>query len=157
LYVAEHLETAYHEANQEAVQRLRAGIPFPHLPAMSILGLEVGSAALGLLDLTQLNVLNALGLTRRQIVRPWNTINTPGPGLTGEWAPTQILGFLAFQDGRFQGVRYPSARNRGKPCVFIFTDRLIPGTHRITVGDNPAGIPPRHAARCCGLALEAVP
>ena len=157
LYVAEHPETAYLEANQQAIQRLRAGIPMPHLPALSMLGLELQASALDLLDLTHPPDLNTIGITRRQIVRPWSPINTAGPGLTGEWAPTQILGYLAYQDPRFQGIRYPSAQNRGKPCVFIFTDKLIPGTHRLTVGDDTTGVPARLPKECCGLALEAVP
>jgi RES domain-containing protein len=157
LYVAEHPDTAYMEANQEALQRLRAGLPMPHLPALSMLGLEHQAAALDLLDLTHPPDLNTIGMTRRQIVRSWNTINTVGPGLAGEWAPTQILGYLAYQDPRFHGIRYPSARNRGRPCVFIFTDKLIPRTHRITVGDDPNPVPPQQAAHCCGLALEAIP
>ena len=157
LYAAEDPETAYVESNQEVMALVRARFPSPHIPAMTVLGLEVGTTRLDLLDLTQRAVQAQLGLTRADLLQEWQPFNYPGPGLTGGWAPTQILGYLVYQDTRFQGVRYPSARNRGRPCVFIFTDKLVRGTHRITVGDDPNPPPPRQPAQCCGLALQTIP
>ncbi len=157
LYVAEDPETAYVEANQFEMALIRARARNRHLPMMTVMGVEVAAGQLNLLDLTRPVVLSALRLTRRDVLREWNRVNIPATGLPGEWALTQILGFLTYQDGRFQAVRFPSARNHGRPCVFIFTDRLIPGTHRITVGDDPTGVYPRDPARCCGLALQSVP
>ena len=149
LYVAEDYDTAYLEAHQLDSKTPRPTRLQRHLSAVSILGLDIGDTSFQLLDLTQDTVLNTLGMTRRQVTyRHWRRRNMVTNNRHGKWAPTQILGFLAYRDGRFQGIRYPSARNRGKPCIFIFTQRLVRGIHRITVGDNPD---------CCGLALEAVP
>lgn len=157
LYVAEDPYTAYREGNQEAMRLLDVGTAGVHVRTLSVLGIEVESQPLDVLDLTRPAALTALGFASGDLVCEWKPINMPGPGQRGAWAITQILGYLAFKSGRCQAVKFPSARHRGASCLLIFTDRLQRGAHRLAVGDDQNGQPPRDPSRCCGLKCEWMP
>lgn len=75
-----------------------------------------------LLDLTENNVQRALGTNVQELTGEWRY--TQAQGLE---APTQMLGRLCYETGRFDGIRYFSSKNPPKGvCLAVFPDRLGP-------------------------------
>jgi RES domain-containing protein len=138
LYLAFDADTAYEEFNQDFFRVARV----PNGRALVRAGglRPAPSATLGVhLRLSRLLSLafplprwhatrSALGistLSDAEVTQPW-------AGLAN--APTQRLGTEVFNDGFFEGIVYPSARNPRHHCVVVFRDRLLPGS-RIDFSD----------------------
>jgi hypothetical protein len=60
-------------------------------------------------------------------------LQTDAAELTATWRlkqrrnlpiPTQTLGAIAFRSGRFQALRFPSARDSRGHCLVVFPDRV---------------------------------
>ena len=74
------------------------------------------------LDLTRPDVLSQLGTTQQEITGEWRSIQAAGAE-----APTQMVGRVCYQTGRFDGIRFPSSKNPPTGvCLAVFPDRLTP-------------------------------
>jgi hypothetical protein len=77
------------------------------------------------LDLTDPFVQTQLGTSVAELTGDWRysqTLFLAGKGLL---PPTQLLGKLAFESGRFVAIRYPSAKRTGRGLgVAVLADRL---------------------------------
>jgi RES domain-containing protein len=76
---------------------------------------------MSILDLTDGNIQNTLGIDLEQLKGAWLPTNADG-----RLALTQELGLSAYRSGRFDALKYPSAkaRNPSDYNLAIFTDRL---------------------------------
>lgn len=80
----------------------------------------VDGILLSVLDLTQARVQETLGTNRQELTGEWRGIQA-----MGQEAPTQMLGRVCYETGRFDGIRYLSSKNPPKGvCVAVFPDRL---------------------------------
>jgi RES domain-containing protein len=119
LYMAEDRETAFAEAHQigASIKRQQPAADDPRRPTVVVsVKVSLDSA----LDVSDPAVQAALGTDLGELLRPWRRAQCRGP------VPTQQLGLATFASGRFQAIRYPSARLRGRCCLAIFTDRVVP-------------------------------
>lgn len=84
------------------------------------------------LDLTNSEVLQALGTSVEEIRATWRVIQA-----TGGEAPTQLLGRLARQSRRVEGMVYWSAKNvGGGRCLAVFPDRIAPPSELLVADDS---------------------
>jgi RES domain-containing protein len=116
LYMAEGQETAFAEAHQigTAIKRQDPSSE-PRRPTVLV------SARVHLdsvLDVADPALHASLGTDVKELLRPWRRAQCRGA------VATQQLGLAVFTSGRFQAIRYPSARLAGRCCFAIFTDRL---------------------------------
>ena len=81
--------------------------------------IAVEGILLRVLDLMDLEIQAALGTNSQELTGAWRQIQA-----LGQEAPTQILGRLCYQSGRFEAVRYPSSKNIAGVCVAVFIVRL---------------------------------
>ncbi len=119
LYMAEDPTTAYMEvdrAYKKAEGLNRDAVP-PTAPPIILFQCSVYIEAI--LDLTLPEVQAALGTNEEELTRPWRLLQK-----RGGMPPTQTLGRLAFDSGRFQSIRAPSGRSRGGVCLAVFTGRI---------------------------------
>ena len=123
LYLAEDPQTAFIEYQHESLALARdMDDDFAvRLPVIATLAPHVILEADQILDLLRHEVRIALGTDLNELAAPWRI--RPGAVM----APTQVLGQEAHASGRFQAIRYPSARNPGSVCLAVFLDRLVPG------------------------------
>jgi len=121
LYTSLDAETAYREGNQlfhqmansPAGPTLRgAGLLRPD--PVVLIGIHVRVSRL--LDLRNQSTQAHFATTTNELLGPWQGIPNP---------PTQLLGDAVFNDGYFQGMRFPSAQNPGHECLALFTTRLV--------------------------------
>lgn len=75
---------------------------------------------ISLLDLGDLEIQKLLGTSEKELVEPWRLKQA-----RKEEVPTQVLGKVACESGRYEAIRYPSARLRGHYCVVVFNERVI--------------------------------
>jgi RES domain-containing protein len=119
LYAAEDPETALAEAHQvDAALRRRHPDRVP--PAAPTVLISLRARLDTVLDVTIAAVQHALDTNRREIVRPWRLLQA-----RGQVPATHLLGEVTFTSDRFQAIRYPSTRSRGRCCLAIFPDRLV--------------------------------
>lgn len=91
------------------------------MPAMHItLSLSVNLARV--LDLTNMNVQDALGTNLQELTGEWKAMNA-----RGQEAPTQRLGRLAFETTVIDSIRYPSKIQPHRANLLLFKDRLSSG------------------------------
>ena len=129
LYFAEDASTAYAEA----------GIGGPWRPPTVIVTARTRLASV--LDVAHKSVQAALGTSLAELVKPWRLA-----AARGQRPATHALGQAVFDNGRFQGIRYPSAKALGHRCVLVFPDRLAPPSFvqvHDPLGNLPQRIPPR--------------
>ena len=82
--------------------------------------ITVEGILLRVLDLTSSDVQSALGTNGQELTGAWRHIQA-----TGKEAPTQTLGRICHQSGRFEAVRFPSSKSTPNGvCVAVFTERL---------------------------------
>ncbi len=131
LYLALDLITALIEAGEifltsEGPPLLPAAVPKAYFRVEGILT--------DVLDLTDPSVRAGAGTSPQELTGTWRYRQSHG-----ELAPTQILGRLAYESGRFKGLQSISAKNSNTGRVLVvFTDRLGPPPSFIEVRD-PAG------------------
>jgi RES domain-containing protein len=119
LYAAEDRETALAELDQVAtIVRREAPTLARRIPPVVVLSADAHLRTV--LDLTDPTVQEALGTDLAELRLPWRRAQRRGA------APTQQLGAAVFASGRFEAIRYPSARLEGGRCLAIFTERLVP-------------------------------
>ncbi len=119
IYAAEGVACALAEATGDGLRALNP----PRASTSLQLNLDVRLNAV--LDLGNHRIRRKLGTTARELKEPWRGVAE----LTGVPPLTWTLGQLAFDTGRFDGIRYPSAKAPRSFCVVVFTARLGPGAH----------------------------
>jgi len=137
VYLSSSPLTAVREAYQVF---LHHGIPAAQVRPRVLAGLRI--QALALLDLTDARLRRRLGFRLRDLVgEDWATTQRLG----GE-AWTQRLGRCAAELG-FEGLRAPSAHDRGGTNLVLYPDHLLPGSGISVVAaeDLPAPPPPEDA------------
>jgi RES domain-containing protein len=81
---------------------------------------SVRGVLLSVLNLVDAAIVVQMGTTAQELSGEWRYTQAMG----GE-APTQLLGRVSFDSGRFDGIRYPSSKNPPNGCcVAVFPDRL---------------------------------
>jgi RES domain-containing protein len=73
------------------------------------------------LDISKKEIQETLATTLQEIKAPWRLSQA-----RGELVPTQTFGQAVFDSGRYQAIRYPSAKVPDKTCIVIFIERLNP-------------------------------
>jgi RES domain-containing protein len=111
IYMALDPITAFTEVS--ALIALPAG-PVPIRSAPWVL-VTVDGMLGGVLDLTDTKTLLALGTTEQEVTGTW---------VTGSEPPTQILGQVAFDDGKITGIKYASAKNLDGRNLVVFSERV---------------------------------
>lgn len=90
-----------------------------------------------MLDLTDAATQQALGTTHQELTGPW--LVQQSTYLTGQGSPppTQVLGEQAFRCRQVAGLRYRSSKNPRGVGLVVFTDRLQPNRHSLSVFNQP--------------------
>lgn len=113
-----HLYPTVYLALDETTARVEAEripAPYVHIP--------IAGRLQSVLDLTQLDVLHALGTSHEELGRDWRLLN-----LRGIEAPSQRLGYASRRSGRVEAVAYRSTVWPAGTCLAIFRDRLAAGS-----------------------------
>jgi RES domain-containing protein len=79
-----------------------------------------------MVDLSDSNVLEALGTCSEELMAEWDGVTAPG---------SQVLGQAIYDSCRFSGIRYQSARIKRGYCLAIFPRRLIHGDEEVSILD----------------------
>ena len=117
IYLAEDPVTAMAEVSG-VLYSLRAPMPLTAQPPWVLITVE--GILLRVLDLTVSGVQSALVTNGQELTGAWRHIQA-----TGQEAPTQTLGRVCHQSGRFEAIRFPSSKNTPNGvCIAVFTDRL---------------------------------
>ena len=81
--------------------------------------ISVRGILLSALNLVDPSIVMQLGTTHQELTGEWRYTATGGE------APTQLLGRVSSDLGRFDAIRYPSSKNPPNGvCVAVFPDRL---------------------------------
>lgn len=97
-------------------------VPMPRTAQPPWVLITVEGILLRVLDVTLSGVQSALGTNPQELTGAWRHIQA-----TGQQAPTQTLGRLCHQSGRFDAIRFPSSKNTAYGvCVAVFTHILQP-------------------------------
>src|SRR5258708_2351308 len=97
--------------------------------------ITVETILLRVLDVTLVEVQAGLGTNARELTGAWRHLQADG-----REAPTQALGHVCHESGRFEAIRFPSSKNAPNGiCIAVFTDRLRPPS-TIKVFDPHGGI-----------------
>jgi RES domain-containing protein len=119
IYLAEDPVTAMAEVSGVLYS---AQEPMPRTVQPPLVLITVEGILLRVLDLTVPRVQSALGTNGQELTGAWRHIQT-----TGRQAPTQTLGRLCHQSGRFEAIRFPSSKSTPNGvCVAVFIERLRP-------------------------------
>jgi len=126
LYVAENTAVAHAEARAiTALPAPQGGVLIrPGTSTLPRLDICVHLTLTGVLDLTDPQVLQGLGISPADLLCDWFPMNRQG-----HLAPTQRLAHEARQTGRFDALLYPSARYPGGRNYAVYPDR-VPPAHR---------------------------
>jgi RES domain-containing protein len=117
IYLAEDPVTAMAEVTG-VLYSPQAPMPLKAQPPLVLITVE--GILLRVLDLTASGVQSVLGTNGQELTGAWRHIQA-----TGQEAPTQILGRVCHQSGRFEAVRFPSSKSTPHGvCIAVFTDRL---------------------------------
>lgn len=133
LYVAEHHTTSYVEAT--GMFSSIAALAQQHAQAQAHYQIRIRLE--GILDLTAIPNQKLLDTNVIDLTRSWEW-----PMAMGLPVPTQILGELAFNSGKFQAIRFPSSRITDAVNLVIFTERVVaPSFVECTDPNYPQRIP----------------
>jgi RES domain-containing protein len=113
VYFGEDKEVALHECIVTTGQADPRRFP-PHI----IFSVNVALASI--LDLGEVSVQVRLGTSMTELVEPWRLKQA-----RKEVVPTQILGKVIFESGRYEAIRYPSAQLPGHSCMVVFYERVV--------------------------------
>lgn len=105
-----------------AVEESLKNINF-RFPPKSIITIDVEVQSI--IDLKNKKLINILGIDRDQLFSPWRKIQD----IEQKIAYTQLLGQLIYDSKLFEGIRYPSAKVKGKYNLVIFPNRLKKGSN----------------------------
>jgi hypothetical protein len=115
-----------------------AGSAVPLLFAPQVI-MTVDGALGDVLDLTDVATQQALGTTHQELTGSWLVQQAMHLAGQGPLPPTQSLGQEAFGARRIVGLRYPSSKNPAGVGLVVFTGRLQPNQHKLTLFNQPAG------------------
>lgn len=107
---------------QTAVQETLKNIHFRFSPK-SIITIEV--EVQNIVNLEDKKTTNTLGIDGDKLLSPWRKTQD----IDHKKAYTQILGQAIYESNRFEGIKYPSAKVKGKYNLAIFPDRLMSGSN----------------------------
>jgi RES domain-containing protein len=138
LYAALTADTAL--AEREGILLIGPGIKAATTIRTGVL-LRMTCKLNNVLDLCDDKQRTELGITLADILAPWITWNIParhGETAVSAIAPSQQIGVTAREDGRFEAILAPSAKDPSGQCLAIFPDRLH-NESRVSV-DDPEGV-----------------
>jgi RES domain-containing protein len=128
IYLASDLPAAYGEV--EGVLAA-PGIPVRFAAHPPLLFVAVEGLLADVLDLTDTDVQASLNTSHQELTGDWRYLQ-----FGDRLAPTQQLGKIAYESGRFVAVLAPSAKHPASQIVAVFFDRLVPaGGSRLQVLD----------------------
>lgn len=89
------------------------------------------------LDLTDAKILDALGITAKEVLGPWDGY----AAMFGKEPLTWELGRAVFASGRFDAILFPSVKNppAGR-CLLIFTERLAKGVTEVVLFSDDGSV-----------------
>ena len=119
LYMAEDITTAYLEVDRayKKIEGLAPKVVPRTAPPVLLFSIKVEMERV--LDLGDAGIQAALQTTTAELTATWRLRqNRQLP------VPTQTLGRLVFDSGRFQAIRYPSARDPDQFCLAAFPARI---------------------------------
>ncbi len=131
LYVAESLQTTLYEGNALAAALFAHVSTRPAIPAT--ITISVKAKLLHVLDLTDLSVVKALGLTKKDLFCRWKELM-----LRGLEVPTHTLADVAYRIPGLQGIRFPSNQDAAGVNLVIWSRKLKSPCY-IEV-DDPSGM-----------------
>ena len=120
LYMAQDPNTAYMEVDRayKKVEELEpASVPRPAPP---VLLYNCNVELEHVLDLTNKDVQLALRTDEIELKATWRLRQSRGQPIL-----TQSLGGIVYKSGRFQAIRYPSARDPQGMCLAVFPDLIL--------------------------------
>ena len=133
IYVSEHPDTSYVEAT--GMFSSVAALSQQNALAQGSYQVNVNLSAI--LDITLGTNQKILETNTIELTRSWEwqmAMDLP--------VPTQILGEVAFASGRFQAIRFPSARRGDQVNLVIWTERILaPSFIEVTDPNYPQRIP----------------
>ncbi len=136
LYLANHQYTAIAEIRDLLFGASGDLLPIEPLDPATLVTVDV-SVRDGVLDLTEKEVRDALGVARNAILVEWEPAMEAYLSGAGEMPLTQQIGQAAHLTGRVRAIHYPSARYAGGLCLAVFPDRLsLADGDRIAVNDS---------------------
>jgi len=120
LYMAEDITVAYLEVDRayKKVEGLQPKVVPPMAPPVILFAIKVELERV--LDLTDAGIQAALKTNVAELTATWRLKQHRKIPV-----PTQTLGTLIFQSGRFQALRFPSARDPRGCCLALFPDLAI--------------------------------
>ena len=120
LYMAEDITTAYREVDRtyRKVEGLEPRVVPPVAPPVILFSIQVELERV--LDLGNAALQAALGTPPAELTATWRLRQSRRLPV-----PTQTLGQLVFASGRFQAIRYPSARDADGFCLALFPERVM--------------------------------
>ena len=120
LYLAQDPNTAYMEVDRayKKVEELEPSLVPQPAPPVILFNCRVELERV--LDLTNTDVLKVLKTSEAELKVTWRLNQSRGKPI-----PTQILGGIVYRSGRFQAIRYHSARDPQGKCLVIFPDLVI--------------------------------
>ena len=117
VYLAEDPITAFAEA-WLVLQHPNVSPLTLHVPPL--VHIAVDAVLLSVLDVTDASVQTALATTRQELSGDWRSIQAQGLE-----APTQTLGRICYESGRFDAIRYHSSKNPlNGVCIAVLSERL---------------------------------
>ena len=96
-------------------------VPMPRTAQPPWVLITAEGILLRVLDVTVPEIQTAVGTNPQELTGAWRHIQA-----MEREAPTQTLGRLCHQSGRFEAIRYPSSKNAAGVCIAVFTSRLRP-------------------------------
>ncbi len=133
LYVAEHFSTSY----IETTGMFSSVAAIAQQPAPAEVTLQLRVALDSILDITIAANQAILSTNDIELKRSWEWQMAMGLPV-----PTQILGEVAFSSGKFQALRFPSAKVNGESNLVIWTERVVaPSFVECTDPNYPQRIP----------------
>ncbi|MBX3077114.1 RES family NAD+ phosphorylase [Candidatus Obscuribacterales bacterium] len=144
LYVAEDVVTAQAEYHR-VLRAVLVADPTYHVIANPTVQLTIQVNLERVLDLTDKNVLTALGTTVDELTGPWRK-----QMIKKLFCPTQVLANTVYANGSIQAMRYPSAQGHDYSNLIIWEERVqLPSFVQVrdTTGTLSARIPPKRTYR----------
>jgi hypothetical protein len=88
------------------------------------------------LDLTDHEVEAALGTSLAELTGDWRLSQERYLQGGGPMPPSQLLGKLAYESGRFDAIQYPSAKNVGRGTGWAVFTECLPKRGYLQVKDE---------------------
>lgn len=99
----------------------------------------------GVLDLTDPSVQRRLGTSVAELTGDWRFSQDLHLNGEGSLPPTQLLGKMAYEAGKFVAIKFHSAKNVREGCGYaVFADRLTPDKASFLEVYDPYGLIRQH-------------